>query len=245
MVNVPEMKARIKDFMGFDRQEIISLVAAAVITAFIFTFRDWGDEVFNPVIGFSNLLIVSLIAIGSFAVRFFFQKLYALHEGYLAKFKIWWIGLGAAVVIAFLSFGRLSLVLIGTMSAALMVKQRLGEYRYGFSNWNNAMIAYWAVLAHLILALFLGTGAFFFPQSFFFSKGLLLNIVAAFCSFIPLPNLDGLTIFFGSRKMYIFGLIFTVFATILLYSKTNIGLIIAWVVAVIYTIVLILIDSEK
>jgi hypothetical protein len=67
----------------------------------------------------------------------------------------------------------------------------------------------------------------------------------AFCSLIPLPQLDGLSIFFGSRSMYVVGWVIALLGAILLLSRTKIGLILAITIGSIMGIFYILIGSEK
>lgn len=246
MVSWPELKARTQEFFHYRRREIIGLLSAILITAFIFNFRDWGGEEFNLLAGLRNLFLILIITGVSLFFRTACQKLYALSEGYQAEFKVWWAGLVVALMLAFLSLGRIPLVLIGTMSAAFLVKQRLGEFRYGFSHWNNAMIGYWGMISSLILALLFALGLYFSPESFFFQKGLLFNIIAAFCALIPLPQLDGLSIFYGSRLLYFVGILLAFLAAVLLLlTRTAGGLIAAYVIGLGYAVIYMLIGSEK
>ncbi len=221
-----ELHARIRDFFTFSKQEMVTLLIAAVVTAFIFSFRDWGDDVFDAVLGLIHLLIVFGVAMFSFIARLSAQKIYALSEGYKAEFRLWWVGLVVALIIAFISFGRLPLVLIGGVVLGFMVRQRLGEFRYGFSYHDNAVVAFIGVLANILLALVFGVGLYFFPDSYLFLKGLWLNLSMAFGSLIPLPQLDGFNILFGSKTLYVFGWILTLLSTVLLITQTKIGLIV-------------------
>ncbi|MBU0470712.1 MAG: hypothetical protein KKA62_02065 [Nanoarchaeota archaeon] len=244
MVSTKELAARVKDFLRFSRQERLSLIAAILVTALIFSFRDWGEESFNLIIGMKNLFLLIIIAALTFFFRLACQKTYALSHGYKAEFKLWWLGLGIAAVIGFLSLGRLPLVLIGTVVASFMVRQRLGEFRYGFSHKENALIASWGIFGNLILAVFFAVGVLVFPQSYLFNKGLILNLIMALCSLIPLPQLDGLQIYFGSRALYFIILFSVALTTVLLLTKTKIGLIIAVVLGALVGILAILISSE-
>ena len=92
MASQQELQSRIKEFFRFSRQEISGLVAAVLITAFIFSFRDWGKESFEFLTGLTNLFIMLIIASLSFLFRLSCQKVYALGQGYRAEFKVWWTG---------------------------------------------------------------------------------------------------------------------------------------------------------
>ncbi len=245
MTYYKELFSRIRDFLRYNPHELSGVAVAILITGFIFSFRDWGGEQFEALAGLRNLFLVFIIAALSIIFRLTCQKIYALNEGYKAEFKPWWMGLGISLVLSFISNGRLPLVLFGMMSVAFMVRQRLGEFRHAFSYWHNAIIAYWGVLGNLIMAILFSIGSYFAPESYFFSKGITVNLIMAAGSLLPLPQLDGLTIFFGSRKVYVLGILLVLLAAVLLLTKTGAGLLLAIIFALLYAGVYILIGSEK
>lgn len=245
MVSRQELRARIQDFFTFSRQEVTGLVFAILITAFIFSFRDWGEAQFDPTLGLQHLLLTLIIVAVSFLFRISCQKIYGLAEGYKAEFKVWFAGLAIALVLVFVSNGRLPVVLAGTMAVAFMVKQRLGEFRYGFSYWNNGVIAYWGVLGNMILAIAFASGVYFSPQNYFFHQGLMFNLIMGLSSLVPLPQLDGLNIFFGSRGLYFIAIFMVLLNAVLLLSRTAIGIILAIVIGAVYMVIYLLIGSEK
>lgn len=245
MVSKQEFSARIKEFLRFSRQETTGLILAIILTGFIFSFRDWGVDKFDLALGLQHLTLVIIVAAISIFFRITCQKMYALSQGYNAEFNIWWSGLLIMLIVAFISLGRLPVILVGTVVSSLMVKQRLGEFRYGFSYKDNAMIALWGLYGNLIAALLFAVGLHSLPQSYFFAQGLVLNLVMAFFSLLPLPQLDGLQIYFGSRNMYYLGIALVLLAGLLLLTKTTAGLITAIVIGSLIAIVYILISSEK
>lgn len=245
MVYYKELFSRVRDFLHFSPHEFTGLAIATLITGFIFSFRDWGGEQFDAFTGLQHLFLVFIIAALSLFFRTACQKIYALDEGYKADYNPWWMGMGISLVLGFLSFGYLPLILIGNMSAAFMIRQRLGEFRHAFNYWHNAMISYWGMLGNLIMAILFSIGAYFAPESYFFSKGIILNLVMAACSLLPLPQLDGLSIFWGSRKIYVLGILLVVLAAVLLLTKTGAGLLFAIIFALIYAGVYLVIGSEK
>lgn len=245
MVHRFEQAARWRDFMRFTKQEISGLIAAIFVTAFIFSFRDWGGETFNVAIGLQNFSLVLLIAVISFLFRLACQKMYALSQGYNAEFKIWWAGLLIALIVGFLSVGTIPLIIIGGMTVAFMTRHRLGEFRYGWSYWNNAMVGMWAIYASLILAVFFAIGNYIVPQTYFFHKGLILNLIMAACALIPIPQLEGLNIFFGSRVLYFLAILLIVLAAILLLTNTLFGIVFSAIFGAILGLVYLAIGSEK
>ena len=237
MVRGEELRARINDYFSFEKKELSVLISAVFLTAFMFSFRDWGGESFQFWQGFGNLIVVSIIVAVSFFVRFSWQKIYALKEGYVAQFKGWWAGILIALVLTLITNGRAPLVLIGAVVSSFMVRQRLGEFRYGHSYLDNAKISFHGVVANLVLAVIFAIGLYFSPDSYFFSKGLLLNWIMALCAAFPLPQLDGLNIYFGSRPLYFTTLALVAVFGILLLTQTQIGLVLAVFITAIAVIV--------
>lgn len=227
MVRGEELRARMHDYFSFEKQELTILIPAIFITAFMFSFRDWGVENFQFWAGFWNLVLVSIIAALSFFARFSWQKIYALKEGYRAEFRGWWTGILVSLLVALVSNGRVPLILIGGIVSSFMIRQRLGEFRYGHSYLDNAKISFHGIAANIVLALFFAIGLYLFPENYFFSKGLLLNWIMALCAAFPLPQLDGLNIYFGSRALYYTTVAVVAVFGVLLLTQTKIGLILA------------------
>jgi Zn-dependent protease len=230
MDSVKELQARIQKDFTFTKSELIHLFIAILITAFIFSFNDWGDDTFDLIIGLRHFVLTLFIAALAFFGRFSVQKVFSLQEGYKAEFKPWLPGWIIALAIAFVTLGRVPLVLAGTVSVAFMVRHRLGAFRYGFSHQDGAVIGVWGILANMILATLFAIGLHYAPSSFFFSKGIILNLIMGFCALLPLPYLDGLHIFFGSRSLYYITIVFVLLMGLLLLTKALIGLILAIII---------------
>ncbi len=245
MVSPQELRSRIKDFYHISKHERLGLIASILLAAFIFSFRDWGSDQLDATIGLTNFTLVIIIATLSLLFRLTCQKIYALSQGYKAEYKVWWPGLTISLLVIFLSKGRLPFILIGTIAATFMVKQRLGEFRYGFSYYENAMISFWGLLGSLIISILFALGLYFFPHAYFFEKGLLFNLILAALTLIPLPQLEGLAIFFGSRFLYLVGWLTVALAAILLLSQTLIGLIIAIIIGLTAAFIYYMISSTK
>lgn len=244
MTNPAEVYARIKDFFKFTKQEVSGLVIATLIVAFIFGFDDGRDK-FDLFLWLWSYFLVLIIVFITFFVRISFQKFYALSEGYNAEFKVWLVGLIISLVVGLLSGGKIPLVLIGGMVASFMVRHRIGEFRYGFSHMDNAMIGFFGIAGNVLLAMLFALGLRYFPQNFFFSKGLLLNIYMGILALLPFPQLDGLNIFWGSRLLYYITIFSMLLFAVLLLSKTLWGLVISIILYTTGAIIIILTSSEK
>ena len=121
MVNRNEFFARIRDDFRFSWQEISGLIVAILVTGFIFSFRNWGGEQFNLLIGLKNLFLALIVAGISIVFRFSCQKIYGLTSGNKVEFKLWWAGILIALVLVFITMGRLPLIFVGGVSVAFMV----------------------------------------------------------------------------------------------------------------------------
>jgi len=245
MVNKLEFYARVRDGLRFNWQEISGLIVAVLVTGFIFSFRDWGAEQFDLIVGLKNLFLVFIVAAVSFLFRLSCQKSYALAAGKKVEFKLWWAGILIALTLAFLTMGRLPLVFIGGVTVAFMVRHRLGEFRYGPSWSVNGYIGLWGILGNLIMAILFSIGAYILPQSYFFHKGVILNLIMAGCALVPLPQLDGMLVFFSNRFVYMLAWVTIILAAILLLTGTKIGLIMAIIIGGTAGMIALLIGSDK
>ncbi len=245
MVSFPETIERTKEFYKFDQQEIFGLLVVTLVMGFIFSFRNWGEEQFNLIFGLKNLFLAIIVAGISLWFKISCQKVYGLTSGQSNTFKVWWNGIIIMLVLVFITRGWLPLALVGGMVSSFMVKQRLGEFRYGFSTWVMGISAAWAIWGSLIMAIFFAIGGYFFPQSFFFDIGLKMNLMIAFCSWLPLPQQDGLSLFFGSKGLWTLAILAILSAAVLLLTKTTIGLIVTIIIGTLIGIGAILTGSEK
>ncbi len=137
----------------------------------------------------------------------------------------------------FFCFGRLPLILAGGITSSFMVRQRLGEFQYGYSYEENSQIALTGLTANLLLATVFALFKLFFPETSFFSIGIKMNLIMALCFMLPFPQLEGLQIYFGSRFLYLLGWIIFILTSLLILSGTKIGLIIIIILASIIGIV--------
>lgn len=181
MVGFKELFARVQSSFKFSRQELSGIVVAILVLGFVFSFWDWGEEQFELLTGLKHLLTAFIIVAISLFFKISCQKIYSLGQGQSSEFNVWWGGLIADLIVIFITAGVVPLALAGGIVSSFMVKQRLGEFRYGFSIQTLAKTALWGISANLLLALFFAIGAYFYPQNYFFAKGLIFNLVLAFC----------------------------------------------------------------
>ncbi len=236
MIMNEEWAARIKEFFRFSREELISISAATVVGGFLFSLRFPGDTF--TIQSWLYYFILALIIAGiSIFAKVSSQKTQALKHGYYAEFHVVWAALIASLLIGLFSRGYLPLLFLGVVTTSFMVRQRLGEFRYGYSFEDNAKLISDGIITCLTLATIFAIGAFIFPGSFFFETGILFNLVFAACTLIPIPKLDGVTLLFGSKFLFMVDIAGVVLYSILLLSGTKIGLVLAIVIGIINKII--------
>lgn len=233
MTSFKELTSRIKQHFRFSGQELPGILVGILVTGFIFSFKHWGAETFDFGYGLKNLFLTTIAAGISFLGHIAPQKIYALSCGYRAEFKTWWAGVLIALVLGFITLGNFTLVLAGGIMLSFMARQRLGEFRYGYSLTEQAVAGLWGVFGSLIFAALFRIGNYFLPEALFFERGLMISLIFAICSVLPIPKLEGLNIFFGSRGTYMVGVIIVVLTTLLLLWGGGWGLLLGIILGLI------------
>lgn len=244
MVSSQEFKARLADSFTFDKAEILGLISTALVTGFIFSFRDWGLDAFDLIYGLRNLITTIFLAALCFAVHISAQKLAAISQGYRAIFKVWYLGLAIMLIVAFVTFGYFPLIIAGGITLAFMERQRIGEKRYGFNFKDNGAITSTGIHANMALATLFAILNLVFPSTLFI-KAIILNVLLSLFSLIPLPQLDGPAIFFGSRNNFFFLLLYIVLGGLLLYTSFKAAIILMVILQAGFAIFKLLTTSEK
>ena len=250
MVSFQELRVRIIDFFRITKNETKAFLIASAVAALVFSFCDWGPAnqcggEFSLWLGLVHLLIVFSIVFVSLLFRISCQKIYALNQGYTAHFRPWWNGMALSLVIGVISMGKGAVLLPGRIHAEVLGKQRLGESSPSFSYLDNAQIALWGIISHFLLALFFAIGSFAWPDTYFFVKGFALNMVIGFFSLLPLPQLEGLQLFFGSRPIYYTTIISFIVLGALLLIPSKISLVITIIITTSAGLLALLLRSEK
>ncbi|MBT3836678.1 hypothetical protein HOD05_00045 [Candidatus Woesearchaeota archaeon] len=243
MVSVEELRSRVAEYLRFNKQEVSSLIIAILATTLIFAFDD-GRTTFSwgPWIG--NFIAVLIIVTFTIFVKYIIQKISALREGYTAEFKLWWVGIGIALIVGLITSGKVALVLIGGVATTFISRHRLGEFRYGFSYEDNASVSIMGVVANIHLAILFAV-LLYFTHYRIFALALNFNIIMGVLSLLPFPQLDGLQIFWGSRSWYYMIVVGMLLFSVLLLSKSTIGLVLAIILMGVGDFMKYMVSSEK
>lgn len=215
MGELVDLTDKIKKYYKFSIHEVRGFVIAILIIAFIISFREWGGASFDLSTGLFNLFNAVLIVALSILIHDAGQRIWGLAIGFRIEYKMWTFGLIGALILAFLSNGRLWLIVPGGFLLHHMAGHRLGYFRYGLNIMGQAMVALAGPLFTFMLIILLKVLNALTP-SLLLEKAILFNVIYLITSMLPIPPLDGSKIYYGSRMAYAFVLPALVAATILM-----------------------------
>ena len=216
MAEVFDMLDKIRNYYKLSSHEIRGLIISIIVIAFIVSFNAWGPgSTFVPSIGLFNFFNSILIVTLSILVHDTGQRLWGLAIGYRVEFKMWTYGLIFALALAFVSAGKIWLIVPGGFMLHLIAGHRLGWFRYNINYFGLGMVALAGPLFTLMLIIFLKVLYVFF-QSPLILLAIKFNAIYVITSLLPIPPLDGSKIYFGSRMLYAFALPTILVSTILM-----------------------------
>ena len=216
-----DMYDKIKKYYKFTPSELRGFIIVVLVIAFVISFRDWGREQVDIASGLFNLMNAILIVGFTMLARDFAHKVGGLTVGFRLEYKMWTWGLLLAVVLAFVSNGRLWFLMPGGLIAHHLAGHRLGWFRYGLNYFALAMAALWGPLMNIVLIMIFRVVNSFLHNPLI-EKLILLNVAFAIWSMIPIPPMDGSKIFYGSRLSFAFSFCGIVSAALLLYFIENV-----------------------
>ncbi len=228
----------------FDKTEIKHIIIATLVIGFIFSFNQ-----FNLI----NWLRFSILGAGVILIHEIAHKIVARKKACESHFRLWEIkrygffrkskfpkkilgkkiggffaGIFLPIITIFLSLGSIKLFLVGTSEAKEIEHKRIGKKYTKITEFETAIIALAGPLTNLFIALIFQTLAL--PG---FETFIEMNYLMAIYSMIPISQLDGAKIFFGSIFLYIFSIAFIIFSIALLNIIGLIGsLILSSIIAI-------------
>jgi len=240
--------------MEFSRKEIKYILIAAFIAAFIFSFNEWGIEKFDALLGIKNLLIAFIICLVVYLLHSASQKFVADHYEYRIEFTLvsiekrikeirkavsFPIGPIASLLLTLISGGKFVFLILNSFEHIPHKEFRIGRQWTNIKEFEEAQIALAGPLSQVILLVIF---KLLLPVSEVFSKAMFIASVIAIYHMLPLPKVDGIKIFFGSRLLYIASLIFIIMFIILIFHLSAIQTII---LALLFSVVLSIIYLYK
>jgi len=216
-----DLKGKIKKYYRFTPSELKGFIISILVLSFLISFREWGGEEFNLMTGLFNWFNAALIVTLVLLVYNAAQRIAGLSVGYNAEYKMWVTGLLIGLLFAFVSRGKIWVLLPGGIMIHHLAGHRLGYFRYGLGYFAHGMIAVAGTVALITLAaLFKIINANLANP--LLDKIILFCVIFAIYDILPIPPLSGSRLFFGSRMVYAFMFFTIVVAGILLLLDINV-----------------------
>jgi hypothetical protein len=217
-----EFAARVEARFRFSKKELFWLLITALVAGFALTFRRWGGKTFNLGEGISNLVIAAILLFAFLLIHFSVQKLVALKLGYVSKYKAWLNGLLISLVLSFFTYGYFPLFFTGSLLHDVIPKLRVGIFRGGVKHKDLGLIAFAGPFSNLVIVGILAP-IYLATKSSFFHTAIVINLLMAIFSLLPIPTFEklrqfaggttGLYLFIASRWVFVL-----VFATVLAFT---------------------------
>lgn len=237
----------IKKYVSLDANELKAFLIGGLVLAFIISFKEWGADKFDLMVGLRNLLMSLIIVLISMFVHIFTQKAMAFANGFKMEYRIWSYGLIIGLILTFVSKGNIWILAPGGMLIYHLAGHRVGSYRYGINFWPLAMTALSGPMVSFLFAMMikLFTYQIFDIETVFITKLITFNLWLAFFTMLPIPPLDGYHVFFNSRVVYVFTF-GTFLGYALLFSMGILSLILALLIGfALYLLFYIFIEKES
>ena len=181
-------------------KEVRGLLITAVVFAFIISFRDWGVDNFSITLGFYNYFLSLILVLIALIVFELGHRIFALWMGYKSQYRTWIPGLLISLVFTFLSNGYFPLLLIGGLTIKTLEIHRLGKFQPELSMKQVGWIAMAGSVTLIVFAVLLKP----FDSSLVMAKLMKICVLIAIFNMLPIPPMNGLRTFFGSRVIYVF-----------------------------------------
>lgn len=201
-MNWIEFNNRCKRFLWFSKKEIWHLLVLLFFFAFIFSFNEWGAEVFSASAGLGNLLFALVVVCVVVLVHHFVQRVVCILFGFRPEHRVWWFGLALSLFLVFLTNGHVMFFFGSVFGIRMLEFQRIGWWRYGLNVKQQGLIA---VSGNIGLILLIGLVKLLpVVSGSFFDRFVSFSILFVFFNMIPWPHSDGLLMLLGSRLYFAF-----------------------------------------
>lgn len=211
------LNENIRRYFGFSGEELRALMIGVLVMAFVFSYDDWGTKTFNFLFGLKNFVNAVIVSALALVVHNGVQRIWGLYVGFKIEWRIWLYGIIAMLLLAVLTKGKLIIFLPGGIVAYHMAGHRLGAFRYGLNLWAQSLCALSGSLANLVLAIFFKILLGVLPGNSLIHAAIVVNLLLAVFTMLPIPPLNGAHLFFISRLTYAFSFAGIVAMAIFLY----------------------------
>lgn len=226
----------------FSKTEFKYIALTAIVLAFVFALDDKQPK-FQPSFWLTNFLITIIFALIVIIIHQLGHKIIGLRYKVHTEHRTWFIerfwfsshakfkfknpltnktyncfpiGIFLAILTTLISKGKIYLVAIETFIAKEHPSLRLGHRWSNLPEFELAIIALAGPAANILFSLILAS----FNHNNIFDMLILMNYTYGLTAMIPISHLDGCKIFFGSKVLYVFGLIFLILCAVLINILT-------------------------
>src|SRR3989344_8796522 len=181
----------VREHFSFNRKELLEMFWTSLAFGFILSFRKWGTGQRGDVTaGVTNTVTGAIVVFLCLFAHVSLQKLVAIKLGYKATYSYWLNGVLFSIFLIFLSFGYIPFMLPGAVMIEHIPKLRLGKFRYGLNLKDVARVALAGPLSHVLIILILGPFLFISGLNDFLVSVVLVNLLLAIYSTLPIPKID-------------------------------------------------------
>lgn len=232
-----------------EESEFKWLAITTLVLGFCFSFRDWGEPIFNFGTGIRNFIITTILVLISILIHEYAHKKSAEKFDAEIRFRTWSTLLFAALAITILTNGYVVFAAVWVVS---ITTQHIYRPRHQYPHlgpWESARIAASGPLTNFIIGLLaavlaIGTGSYIWNQLMFINLTLaMFNVFPFFRAmfapfmggkaqyylprtglavrrFVKSLHMEGEVIFFGSKSFGIFLMtLLTVTGILVLYYE--------------------------
>ena len=231
--------------MEITKKEVRNIIIVAFIAAFVLSINEWGIDSFDLSLGISNLLASFIFCLVIYSFYVFAQKLTARYYEYDVSFEIMQIkkkirevrrtinipiGPIITFLITFISAGKFFFIFLNSFELVAKKELRTGRKWTGIKECEEAQVGLSGPLSLVLLLIIFKIMSSVYPL---FEKGMFLASTIMIFNLLPIPKADGSRVFFGSRALYLTGLIFSlVFILLIFYLSIIQSIILALILAV-------------
>ncbi len=178
--------------LAFSYQEKLYLLLTILVLSFILSFRDWGVNKFDFLLGIRNLVIAVLLVSLSLLVKLYVQKYFAHRVGFIVEFRPWLLGLLIGLIFVFVSNGTLTFLAIGGLTFYVIERLKVGRADIG-GHGSPGWISIAGPITNLVLAAFFKVFTPVPLLEHIAVTAVSINLLIAFFGMLPIPFIEGFT----------------------------------------------------
>lgn len=224
------MLDEMKNHKHIQFKELISMFLSALVIGFVMSFRSWGTDAIDIVMGITTFIVLTLSAFVFIIIRTWTQKFVALKKGYLTTYTFHKYTLPISVVLTFFTNGIIPYVSPGDLKIKESKRLRLGSFRYGL-NYSDLAIIGIAAPVSMILLMILIKPLFLITNNTLINKIIWTAAAITFFGMIPIKGQEGLDIFFYRRWLFVITITFVIIYFLLILISGVFSYVIAAIIA--------------